>query len=273
MEKKFSVLMAVYAKECPDFFDTALGAVFDQTVRPAEVVLVEDGPLTPELEAVVEKYKLQYPQQLRVVVLPVHKGIGFAANVGLEQCTHELIARADSDDISKPTRFEEQLNAFAGDPDLAVVGNWVDRFSTNPSILDGTRVFPEYDNQIKRLAKSSCPMAQATVMFRKSAVMEAGGYRDLRFGEDYDLWVRLILNGAKFYNIPQSLILYRTGGGVFARRGGWSYAVNEVKLLRGFYNMGFCSYPLFLRNVLTRLPVRLMPNWLRAMFYRVVLKY
>jgi len=272
MKSEFSVLTTVYAKERPEFFDLALRSIFDQTVPPSEVVLVKDGPLSIDLDSVIDAYRSLYPDILKIVTLPENKGSGYAANIGLKYCSHEFVARMDSDDISKQTRFEKQLKIFAQHPELAVVGGWVAEFAENPETIDSIRVLPENDSEIKRFAKSRCPISQPSVMFRKSAVIGVGGYRDWRFGEDYDLWARLIVSGAKFYNIPENLVLQRTGNGLFARRGGWSYAKKEAQLLYGLYKMGLYGFPSFLRNIIIRTTVRLVPNSLRTLLYKTFLR-
>jgi GT2 family glycosyltransferase len=178
----------------------------------------------------------------------------------------------DSDDISKPTRFEHQLKVLSENPEVAVVGSWVEEFSKNPEIVDGVRGVPEHDDEIKRYAKSRNPVNQPSVVFRKSAVMGVGNYRNLYLYEDYDLWVRLILNGARFYNIPRCLVSQRNGAGLYARRGGWNYAIKEMKFLYGFHKMGLYGFPFFLRNVFIRTSVRLIPTGTRAFFYKSFLR-
>jgi glycosyltransferase involved in cell wall biosynthesis len=221
---------------------------------------------------VVEKYDLLYPGCMKIVALTENRGAGFAANEGMKYCTHELVARMDSDDISIPTRFEEQLKVFADHPELAVVGGWIEEFTENPEIIDSVKSVPEYDHEIKYFSKSRNPINHISAMFRKSAVMAVGGYRDMRFCQDYDLWVRLIMNGAKFYNVQKSLAICRTGDGLFKRRGKWSYVKKDINLFYSFYKMGLYSYPVFLRNILVRFSVRLMPNRMRTFVYKTFLR-
>lgn len=111
MRESFSVLLSVYWKENPVYLRDSLDSVFGQTVRASEVVLVEDGPLTPDLDRVVEEYEAKYPE-LKVIKLPQNRGLGLALNEGMKHCTNELIARMDTDDICKPYRFERQLAVF-----------------------------------------------------------------------------------------------------------------------------------------------------------------
>ena len=96
--EKYSVLMSLYKKEHPEYLRLALDSMINQTVRPDEIVLVEDGPLTDELYAVVEEYK----PHLHIVINKKNLGLGLALNEGLKACSNELVARMDTDDISKP---------------------------------------------------------------------------------------------------------------------------------------------------------------------------
>ena len=86
MEKKYSVLMSVYHKENPTWFDESIKSMFEQTIKPNEFVLVEDGPLTKELYDVVEKYKTKYPKEFKVVAIEKNVGLGPALKKGVEEC-------------------------------------------------------------------------------------------------------------------------------------------------------------------------------------------
>ena len=112
----FSVLLSVYKKEHPTYLKQSLDSLFAQTLPPDEIVLVKDGPLTPELEAVVTEYQSRYPM-LKVVPLPQNQGLGKALNEGLKHCSYELVARMDTDDIAKPERFERQMQVFREHPE------------------------------------------------------------------------------------------------------------------------------------------------------------
>jgi glycosyltransferase involved in cell wall biosynthesis len=96
----FSVLLSVYYKENPLYFRISLDSIFNQTVLPTEIVLVKDGPLTSELDTVIEEYKLKYPI-LKILPLIKNVGLGKALNEGLKYCSYELVARMDTDDINK----------------------------------------------------------------------------------------------------------------------------------------------------------------------------
>ncbi|WZB62592.1 glycosyltransferase [Achromobacter xylosoxidans] len=103
----YSVLMAVYAGEQPQYLAQALASLCACRPEVLEVVLVEDGPLTPGLREVIEGFRGRLP--LRSVALPSNQGLGPALNVGLRACTKPWIARFDTDDLVEPHRFERQI--------------------------------------------------------------------------------------------------------------------------------------------------------------------
>lgn len=271
MSAKFSVLMSVYILEQPEYLFTSLESIFNQTCLPDEVVLVQDGPLTDGLYKIISDFIQRYPS-LKTISLPQNVGLGSALNEGLRHCSNHLVARMDSDDICKTNRFEEQLKVFAAKPELSVVGSWVDEFSSDPSIIASTRKLPQMPEQVLAFAHSKSPLNHPSVMFKKSTILSVGGYLPFYLFEDYFLWARLLNSGYLFYNIPESLVLMRTGNGLFARRGGWKYAKSEIRLQREFLKMGFIGYFTFMKNVTIRFTVRMMPNKLRAFVYKKLLR-
>jgi len=110
---KFSLLISIYAKEIPSNFDTCMQSIWDdQTVKPNEIVLVEDGKLTKDLYTCITKWKLKLNDTLKVVVLEENVGLGKALNIGLGKCQYDLVARMDTDDISCSRRLEKQLYIY-----------------------------------------------------------------------------------------------------------------------------------------------------------------
>lgn len=269
--KKFSVLMSVYHKECPENLKSSLDSVFSQTVRADEVVLVEDGALTDELEAVVRDYEKRY-QGLKVVRFAENRGLGFALNDGLKACSYELVARMDADDICKPQRFEKELKVFEAHPDYGMVGSWIDEFEHVPGDSSSVRKVPETPEENLKYAKSRCPVNHPTVMYRKSDVMRAGCYQTALFPEDYFLWIKMLQNGTKVYNIQESLLWFRFSIDTFKRRGGWKYACDEAKTQWNIYRLGFIGIPTLCKNVAVRFTTRILPNWVRAWMYQHVLR-
>jgi glycosyltransferase involved in cell wall biosynthesis len=267
----FSVLLSVYYKERPEFLRLALDSLFAQTARPTEVVLVEDGKLTSELDNVVNEYEKVYPE-LKVFKYEKNRGLGFALNDGLKHCSHDIIARADTDDICKPERFEKQLKVLEEHPEYDLVSSWIDEFVDDPAHVTSIRKLPELPEDNLRYAKKRCPVNHPAVMYRKKAVLEADGYLTDYFPEDYFLWIRMLMNGCEFYNIQESLVFFRFSPETFKRRGGWKYACDEVRIQKRIFQMGFITLPQFIQNVIIRFSTRIMPNRLRGWIYMKFLR-
>lgn len=267
--KEFSVLMSVYCKENPDFFSMSLNSIFNQTVLPSEVVLVEDGPLTPELYNVVDIFVGKHPE-IKVVPLEKNGGLGAALNEGLKHCSYDLVARMDTDDVCKPNRFEKQLQLFENQPEVDVCSSWIDEFVDCTDNVISQRKLPETHEEILKYAKGRCPVNHPAVMYRKSKVLGVGGYQG--FPEDYFLWVKMLMNNSVFYNIQESLLWFRYSTDVIKRRGGLRYAKDDIKVQWSFYKLGFISFFAFFKNSIIRSFVRLMPNTLRVWVYSKLLR-
>lgn len=267
----FSVLLSVYNKECPDYLSRSLKSLFEQGILPNEIVLVKDGPLTKELDALVEEYQARYPK-FKIVPLEKNVGLGKALNEGLKHCSYDIVARMDTDDICKSDRFEKQLAIFKNNPDIDVVSSWIDEFEGDVNNILSTRKLPEIHSEIYEYGKKRCPINHPAVMFKKSAVVTAGGYMHLPLFEDYYLWVRMLVNGAKFYNIQESLLYFRTSSAMFMRRGGLKYALTEVSFLWKMHEIGYVNLISTIKSILTRFTVRIMPNSIRGFIYKKLLR-
>jgi glycosyltransferase involved in cell wall biosynthesis len=272
MNTPFSVLLSLYIKEKPEFLQQALQSVFEQTYPPTEVVLVLDGAITPELQAVVDAFKKQYPEVLKVLPLEKNVGLGPALNEGLKHCTYELVARMDTDDICKSNRFEKQIALFEQHPQIDIASAWIDEFCNTPDKVASTRKLPETHAELKVYAQKRCPFNHPAVMFKKSKVLEAGGYMLLGFLDDYVLWMKMLKNGAVFHNLQESLLYFRSNKDMFQRRGGFRYAMDEVKVQVLFYQWGVISFSRCVKNIVIRFPVRIMPTKVRAWVYQKLLR-
>lgn len=265
----FSVLLSLYYKEKPKYLVEAIDSILNQTVQASEIILVKDGPLTKELDCIIETYSKKYPQ-IKIISLPQNVGLGKALNEGLKYCSYDLIARMDTDDIAKPNRFEKQLNVFQNNPDIDVCSSWIEEFEDTTNNILAIKKLPEYHNEIANYAKHRCPINHPAVMYKKEAVTKVGCYSG--FPEDYSLWIKMLQNGAKFYNIQESLLYFRFSRDVIKRRGGLNYAKADIKSQVSFYKMGFISIKTLLYNIIIRVSVRLIPNELRFYTYKKLLR-
>lgn len=265
----FSVAMSVYGKDDPGFFDRALSSITDeQTLKPSQIVLVADGPLRAELDAVIEKYQKKYGI-FKIIRLPENRGLGNALKLALENADFELVARMDSDDVSLPTRFEKQVVYFEKDSAPDVVGGDISEFIGEEKNIVAYRRVPTDPADIRAYLKKRCPFNHMTVMYKKSAVLSAGGYLDLHFNEDYYLWIRMQLAGATFANTGTVLVNVRTGSNLYARRGGKRYFQSEKYLQKFMLEHKMMSRLTYAGNVTKRWIVQCcLPNRMRGWVFR-----
>ncbi len=268
---QFSVLMSVYNKENPDFLQQSLDSIFNQTLPPSEVVLVQDGPINEQLQRVIDCCQTAHPE-LKTVKLTKCHGLGDALNEGMRACSNDLIARMDTDDICTPDRFEIQVKYMQEHPDTAICGSWIDEFTGDVSHVISSRKPPRDHQDIVSFARKRNPLNHPTVVFRRQAVEEVGGYQHFYLFEDYYLWTRMIMAGCKFHNIQQSLLLFRMSDDTFQRRGGLKYTQSEIRLQHQLHQMGFIGWGTMVQNLAYRTIVRNMPNKLRRFVYISLLR-
>ena len=261
--------MSVYAKEKPIWMRQSLDSIFTQTLLPDEVILIEDGPLTPELHEVIADFQKRH-SNLHVFPQKENRGLGAALNIGLQYCRNELVARMDTDDICKPNRFEKEITFMSEHPDVDICSSLIDEFVESIHCVHSQRTLPEHHKEILKYARRRCPVNHPTVVYKRSKVIAAGGYQG--FPEDYILWINMILAGCKFYNLQESLLWFRFSYDVFRRRGGWKYAKDDIRAQWHFHQMGFTSFYEFLTNSFIRGIVRLTPNFLRIFTYKYILR-
>lgn len=267
--EKYSVLMSLYKNENPNYLKQAIDSMINQTVKPDEIVLVEDGPLTEELYVVVEQYKIKYPTLFRTVVNEKNLGLGIALNKGLSECKNELVARMDTDDISKPCRCEKQLAYFQEHPSTTICGGQIEEFIDLPENVIGKRIVPETDGEIKSFLKKRCPFNHMSVMLKKSDVLEAGNYLDWFWNEDYYLWIRLALKGYIFANLPDTLVNTRVSADMYQRRGGDKYFKSEMGIQKFMLDNMLIGHGRYWMNCVKRFVVqKILPNKVRSWVYK-----
>lgn len=273
MGEKFSVLMSLYKNEKPAYLAQALDSVINQTVKPAEIVMVKDGLLTEELDRTLDEYCAKYPELFKIVPFAQNRGLGLALRDGVLQCSYELIVRMDTDDICKLDRFEKQLAYMEKHKDVALLGTWIREFSVNSDETpDSLTILPCSHEDIEAFAKKRNPFRHMTVFYKKSAVLDSGNYRDFLWFEDYDLWVRMLQKRYKAANLPEYLVDVRANKDMFARRGGWKYLRQDIKFQRFLLKINFIDVVTFLTNSLVRSIVRIVPNSIRLYIYHSVLR-
>ena len=270
---KFSVLMSIYYKENPAWFRIALDSIINQTLQPNEIVLVEDGKLTDELYQVIDEYKSKYPNLFNIVQLEKNSGLGEALRIGVLNCSNELIARMDTDDISEPKRFEKQIKYMSEHPNIDVMGGWFSEFADNPENITGIRKLPLKNDEIYKYGQFRCPMDHVTVIFKKQSVINAGNYIQIGKIEDYYIWARMLKQGYKFANIPECLVNVRAGIGMLNRRSRLNYFLeSELPLQKELLKIGYINFFQFLRNIILKFLLRIIPMKAMGLIYQRFLR-
>lgn len=267
---KFSVCTSVYKNDKAEFVRVALDSMLVyQSVKPNEIVLVQDGPVPYELSRLLLEYRDNYGEVLHIIKLENNGGLGNALKIGVENAKYDIIARMDSDDICLPHRFEKQLAYLEAHPECHIVGGQMTEFVGEQDDIVGRRVVPLTNTEIYEYMKSRCALNHVTVMFRKDAVLKAGNYQDWFWNEDYYLWVRMMMTGCKFANIPDVAVNVRSGEDQYARRGGKKYFDSEIGIKRLMLEKGMITRKEFIINYVERFIIQLLlPNSVRGWVFR-----
>jgi glycosyltransferase involved in cell wall biosynthesis len=268
----FSVLISVYKNDHPQYFDEALHSISTkQSWPPNEIVLVVDGPVSGGLDAVIRQWEQQNRFNVKVIRSPCNVGLANALNLGLKHCSHEYVARMDSDDISLPMRFERQLKFLQEHPSIALLGGWYEQYDNELDRLITDRKVPTTMADIVPYSRSRTPFNHVTAIFKKSTLLEIGCYPNIQgYMEDWWIALRLIKRGYSLANLPEYLVMVRGDREFIRRRGGWNFLLQELANLKALYQQGLIGGLDLVRNVCIRSFVRLLPHGARTMMYQAI---
>lgn len=274
---KFSVLMSLYYKEKTQNLRECMESLLTQTVLPTEIVIVEDGPLTEELDEVLAEYESKCESDatlpvIKLVKLEKNQGLGLALAEGMKHCTWNLVARMDTDDISAKKRFELQLKEFEKDPELDVLGGFIAEFSTDPEHLESTREVPLTQKEIYHYQRKRDALNHVSVMLKRDTVLAAGNYQSALLMEDSLLWANMIRHHAVMRNISDVLVYVRTGEDMLKRRGGLDYFRKYRMGRKQILATGTISRWDYLFTVLVQLAVCVMPLAMRRFVFQKLLR-
>ena len=229
-----SVLMPCYNAEA--VVAEALHSLSNQTLADFEIVAVDDGSTDSTL-AILQAWSRE-DSRLRVLPRP-HEGIIPALNAGLQACRAPYVARMDADDRCQPERLERQVAYLDGHPEVTLVSCQVEGFPQE-TLREGFRIYIDWQNSlvsnddIRREIFVESPIAHPSATFRKAVVEDLGGYQDHGWAEDYDLWLRLYLQDARFAKIPQILLYWREYPERLTRRDG-RYSIENFLRAKACY--------------------------------------
>ena len=268
----YSVIMSVYKKVLVDDLKSSIESILNQTHRTNNFIIVKDGPLTTEQNKLIKKIYNDNKGIVKIITLDKNSGAGKAYNEALKICINDYAAIMDSDDYAVETKFEKQLAYLSEHSEIDAIGSNAIEFVDNIDNIVSKRIMPQTNDEIVKFAHARCPLIQPTVVFKVKSIIEAGGYQDSPLTEDYDLYIRMIMNNCVFYNFPEILYYIRTSQDFFKRRGGIKYLKFVSSFKYKYYKKGFFSLKQFLKTAISSFVVSLMPNWLRTWFYKKYLR-
>lgn len=268
----YSVVMAVYSKDRPKWFKQAIESLVDQTISSNDIVIVADGPLTPQLNAVLRLYR--DTESVSLIRLRKNQGLGYALNIAISHTKNELIARMDSDDISLPNRFELQIAEFIKNPKLDILGGQIAEFINSPEEIVAYRKVPTTYAEIKKFARRRCPFNHPTVMYKKSVIQKLGGYdvSAIRI-EDYDLWLRALASDARCANLDAILLYYRSTQESMKRRKTFTSLKNHIQARARFYRRKHISLVDFAYGVITQTVLFAIPASIADKVFKKVVRH
>ena len=271
---RYSVLMSVYKNDDPDFLKIALESVYNiQTVKPDEIVVVFDGPLTDRLYFVLDEFKNGKEEIVKYYPQAINSGLGEALRVGSEYCTGDYIFRMDSDDISDPRRFEKQINFMETHREIDVLGSDIAEFNNSPyEEKMRVRSCPKKHDDIVHMGKRRNPMNHVSICMKKEALMKSGGYQTLLLLEDYYLWLHMIGSGCKLANIHESLVYVRVGNGFDSKRGSKERITGWKVLQRYMLEIGMINKYEAFSNMMYIVAFVKTPAWLKKFLYSTFLR-
>lgn len=266
---KFSVIMSIYNGSKYLEVKESINSLLTQTKIPNEILINIDGPISNELKSIVNEYSEN--NFIKFIESIENRGLGYSRDLLIKMVRNNIIAVMDSDDIAVNDRFEIQINKLLNS-DLDIVGGLIEEFEHYPGDLKKIRKVEFEHNDIINYSKWRSPMNHVTVMFRKNIYIKAGGYRNIKNVEDYDLFYRMIKEGAKFGNINRVLVLVRSNKNMFLRRKGLNYINSEMRIFIQMYKDNYINLITLIINGLIRLSFRFLPTILLQIIYKLLLR-
>ena len=267
-KSEVALLMTVYIKTNASWLNDALESIYNQTLKPNELILVADGMLTESHYNVIDKWKELFGHGFHLLQLEANVGLPKALNIGLNKCRSNLVARMDADDVMVPDRLEKQVSFFKYNS-VDVVGSWLEEFDENMKISLGLRKVEKTHEEITAFAKWRCPMNHMSVMYKKEAVANVGGYNEkMKRSQDYVLWCTLIKEGYVFANIQEPLIKARTSKDFYRKRNNASVIKYDFKLRKHMYDIGFVNVFEFGLGLIFRITIRIVPQRIVKKIYQ-----
>ena len=268
---KLSVLIPICNKEKPEHLKQSIESIVNQTKKAEQIVIVKDGELSGELNKIIEEYKNQYTEMIDILELRKQKSLGRVLNAGIKICKHEYIARMDSDDISRKDRFEKQIGYLEKNPDIDILGGYIQEYNENMQKAKSIRKVPLVQDEIYKGIVNQSPFNHSTVIIKKESLVKIGCYKDCQL-EDYDLWIRMRLNNMRMANLSEVLIDYRTSIDMYKRRTGFKYLKGVINIEKVLIDNKLINKNKYMQNILLRTILAFIPARIKLFLYPKIVR-
>lgn len=201
---KVSILMSVYNESTYEL-DQSINSILEQSFHDFEFIIVNDNPDNEILKKYLSKL-----EDNRIIVITNEKNLGLISslNRAFKESRGEFIARMDADDISFPTRIQEQYH-YLKSHDIDMVGSYIKTIDSRGNVIKNTMKFPQHHRAICFFSKWGSCIAHPTWFARREVFSSLRGYRNALYCEDYDFILRALNKNFKLGNINKVLLKYR----------------------------------------------------------------
>ena len=216
-----SWLGSIYIKSDKEDFIKAIKSIEWQDCKyKQEIIIVKDGPINEELEFLIKSYDFKINH--KIISLKNNQGLGKALKFGSENCIGKYIARFDTDDINLPNRLKTQIPIIENDCKIALVSSAVYEKYNDEKIF----YKKNYKRNIKEVINKFNPINHPTVILKKEILLSVGNYENIKYFEDYYLWLKLIKKGYKIHLINSPLVVMNVDN-EYRKRWGIRYLIYE----------------------------------------------
>lgn len=224
-----TVILNVWRGDALRSIQRSVKSILAQTHQPEELLIVVDGPLEDSVDKFISSITAQTSIPVRFVRIEAAQGLWNARNVGLKEARTELVALQDADDVMHPQRLELQTyHLKKGNYD--VLGTACVEFDEQSGLIIGIRRTKNTVFEVRHQARWVNPLNHSSIMLRRASVLDCGGYRDVHFAEDYDLWLRMIGAGLLVTNCAYLLQALAVDAKLLRRRGGLKFVKSELMI-------------------------------------------
>jgi glycosyltransferase involved in cell wall biosynthesis len=258
---RVSVVVNVWGGDEPASLKRSLSSISSQRLRPDEVVVVVDGPISTEIEEEIQRFRNEATFPARTIYIQSPKGLWNARNVGIGEAEHEIVALHDADDVMHPERLQFQTKAIV-ENGLDVLGSPVYEFDSVQERILGVRSLARSDQLSRKMIWQNV-VNHSSVTLRKSVIIGVGGYRNVHLAEDYDLWLRLIFAGKNVSCTEEILQAFSVDSNLSKRRGGAKFISSEIALHRLIRSKSSENVFVLWVRLISRLTFRLSPRIIR----------